>query len=97
MACDYSASLSVKSRWRRFFSSALFVLGFVGFQNWLIFLVKGLGKKNGFHLVSNCFKQVCFGWSSFLIIWRLGKSVFWLLPKSKLCVKMLVSLAVSSF
>ena len=37
LASDYLASLLVKSVWRRFFSSVLFVVGFLGFLNWLHF------------------------------------------------------------
>jgi hypothetical protein len=42
LACDYLASLSVKSFWRRFFSSALFVVGFAGSQHWLSFFGQSL-------------------------------------------------------
>jgi hypothetical protein len=56
VACDSSAQFLVKSIWRKFFSSALFVVDFVGSQNRLGFVgkVSGFGK-SGFQDQANFF------------------------------------------
>jgi len=60
LACDYLAFLLVKSIWQKFFSSALFMVDFVGFQNRLNFFGQGFGRK-GFHFVSKSLNQFRFG------------------------------------
>ena len=61
-ACDYLAFLLVKSIWQKFFSSALFVVDFVGSQNRRIFFGKGFGKSS-LQLVSKSLNQFRFGLS----------------------------------
>ena len=61
MASDYLAFLSVKSVWRRFFSSALFVVGFVGFLNWFNSSLNRFGKLC-FSFGQQVFKSISF-WS----------------------------------
>jgi len=82
LACDYLAGLSVKSVWHRFFSSALFVVGCVGFQNWLDFFGKGFGKSS-FHLVSKSLSQFRFVRSklafAYLAFWQ---NMVFILPAS---------------
>jgi hypothetical protein len=71
-ACDYLAFLLVKSIWQKFFSSALFVVDFVGSQNRRIFFGKGFGKSS-LQLVSKSLNQFRFGLSklafSYLAFW----------------------------
>jgi hypothetical protein len=55
VACNYLASLLVKSVWRRFFSSAIFLVGFAGFLNRLNFVSKVSGLvKSGFQNWLGC-------------------------------------------
>jgi len=84
------AFLVVKSIWQKFFSSALFVVDFVGSQNRRIFFGKGFGKSS-LQLVSKSLSQFCFGWSRFLIFGVFVSHAFCQLPKIKLCVKISVS------
>ena len=71
LACDYLAYLSVKSVWQKFFSSALFVVDYVGSQNRHIFFGKGFGKSS-LQLVSKslnqfrfCLSKLAFGYLAF--------------------------------
>jgi len=69
-ACDYLAFLLVKSIWQRFFSSALFVVDFVGSQNRRIFFGKGFGKSS-LQLVSKSLNLISF-WSVKVGFWLFG-------------------------
>ncbi len=95
VACNYLASLLVKSVWRRFFSSALFVVGFAGFLNRLNFVSKVSGLvKSGFQnwlgcrvyrdMISSAKIRANFIlvlWSSFLA--KILARSFWFLLKIK--------------
>jgi hypothetical protein len=72
LACDYLAFLLVKSIWQKFFSSALFVVDFVGSQNRRIFFGKGFGKSS-LQLVSKSLNQFRFGLSKLAF----GYLAFW--------------------
>jgi len=85
IACDYSGSLSVKSRWRRFFSLAMFTFGLCRFSKLVSFLRSIVLVNRGFHLVSrslNQFRSVVepvetlVGQSWLFVIWRFGPSCF---------------------
>jgi len=66
VACNYSAYFLVKSIWRKFFSSALFLVNFAGFLNRLGFvgktssLVKS-GFQNWVNFFCKSFGKFCFG------------------------------------
>jgi hypothetical protein len=78
LACDYLAFLLVKSIWQKFFSSALFVVGFVGSQNWLVSC--GLRfDKLCFSFGRQVFDSVCFGSV------KVGFRLFGVLAKHSFC------------
>jgi hypothetical protein len=66
------AFLLVKSLWQKFFSSVLFVVGFVGSQNQRIFFGKSFGKSS-LQLVSKSLNQFRFGLSKLAF----GYLAFW--------------------
>ncbi len=75
IACDYSGSLSVKSRWRRFFSLAMFTFGLCRFSKLVSFLRSIVLVNRGFHLVSRSLNQFRFGWANlafgYLAFWQI--------------------------
>ena len=77
VACDYLAFLLVKSFWQKFFFLAVFVFGFVGFQNYLVCF--GLWFLQIVFFIRQAVFWISLFWvgqSWLLIVWRFGKLLF---------------------